>query len=299
MKKLVLMMMVLALLILVGCSSTKQEINKGAAYLMQKYERQFGEGLEKYDDALEKAMNITELLNSIDHNLSSLPQVVTDFQEFLPAAINQMENEMTALMAVSDKSSEEFKTRVQNFAKATVEELDKTKSAAETVKGNPGQVFKMLWDNFRKSGITVKLKIKDGKLATDIDFKYSDEFNKRIDKFKEDLAKLSMSDYFRDPRENFESKKKELQEKLELIFDPIIEIKNNGEQLISDSKELASMLKNLASSASSDFTGMNAMKAPKAVAALTDTAAELLKVPVKLVDITVKVVEITKQVIES
>lgn len=74
-------------------------------------------------------------------------------------------------------------------------------------------------------------------------------------------------------------------EKFKKIFEPATKIKNSSEKILTDSKDLINNLSNLIKSAPNDFKGMNALKAPKAITALTDASKQIAEVPKKVSNI--------------
>ncbi len=78
------------------------------------------------------------------------------------------------------------------------------------------------------------------------------------------------------------------------IFQPFLDMKNNMTKLVNDSKSMVTQLTDLSKSAKDDFKGKNALKAPKAIKALTETAKTLGEVPARMKSIGEKIPGVVK-----
>jgi len=133
---------------------------------------------------------------------------------------------------------------------------------------NPEKIIEALQDRLLQAKIKVVVTI--------------DEKNSEIS------AKIELSGLKPEQDTSVADKIKLVEEQFKQIFEPALKIKKDMEKLGKESKDLAILLKNLGQSASTDFSGMNALKAPTAIKTLGAAANQMTEVPGKIEKIAVK-----------
>jgi len=182
--------------------------------------------------------------------------------------LTAVETNLDSLPKIAAQILVDLQTLTAGTATGAVASVEETQRQFKDLSENPEKVMEMLKDKLMKAKVKVVITI--------------DEINSTV------AVNIELIGLKPEQTASMSDKIKQVQDQFVAVFEPAIKVKKDAEKIIKDSKDLAILLKDLGQSASKDFSGMNAMKAPGAIKALAGAGSQMADVPGKLVKIAKK-----------
>jgi len=182
--------------------------------------------------------------------------------------LTAVETNLDSLPKIAAEILVKLQTLTAGTATGTVASVEETQKQFKEISDNPEKVMEMLKDRLLEAKVKVVITV--------------DDVNSTV------AVKIEVTGIPEEQKPSMSEKINDIQNQFIAVFEPAIKVKKDAEKIIKDSKDLAVLLKDLSQSASKDFSGMNAMKAPGAIKSLGGAAGQMAEVPGKLVKIAQK-----------